>query len=149
MYALWNIRAHRRTQPIADQKIKNVLDVTKHLTKDEQECLEKNKIGFIKPDLTIPGRLVAGGKIQLNIIAVRKQMVDAHWGILRTSKGHQFIVPDNFSKARILPLSPTVCFFSQSDDEKNDEKEVLKINKLAIASSNEYYFANDLSKCPQ
>lgn len=144
MFAIWNLRAYRKSRPIPDQPI-DAIDVI-DLSKDEQEFLEKHKIGVIKPNLTIPGRQIVGGKIQLNLFEIRKQMKDAQWGILRTSEG-QFIVPDNFSNARILPLSPTICFFSQSDDDVISNKEVAIINKLAIASSNEYYFANDLSRC--
>ena len=145
MYALWNIRAFGKLNPVYDQKI-DVIDVERHLTKDEQELLEKNNITAIRPDFTIPGRHIAGVRIQLNLFDVRKQMNNVHWGILRAAEG-QFIVPDNFSNATILPLSPTICFFSQSDDDVISSKEVTKINRLAIESSKEYYFANDLSKC--
>lgn len=145
MFAIWNIRAYRKLSPIHDQPI-DIIDVSKHCTKDEQELLEKHKIVFIKPNLTIPGRQIVGCQIQLNLFEIRKQMKDAQWGILRTSES-QFIVPDNFSIATILPLSPTICFFSQSDDDVISNKEVAIINKLAIVSSNEYYFGHDLSRC--
>lgn len=145
MFAIWNIRSYRKLSPIHDRPI-DMIDVSISVSKDEQELLEKHKIGFIKPNFTIPGRQIVGGQIQLNLFEIRKQMKDAQWGILRTSKS-QFIVPDNFSNARILPLSPTICFFSQSDDAVISNKEVAIINKLAIASSNEYYFAHDLSRC--
>jgi len=84
--------------------------------------------------------------MQLNLFELRKQMNDARWGIIKASEG-QFIVPDNFSNARILPLSPTICFLSQSDDAVISNKKVAYINRLAVESSYEYYFANDLSKC--
>lgn len=148
MFALWNIRTHRKENPIEDQKIEGIIDVASRYSKDEQEKLEKNHIGAIKPDHTISGRHLNSGNIQLNLFKVQKQMSDAQWGILRASKG-QFIVPDNFSNARILPVSPIICFFSQSTDEVISETEVREINKLAIVSSRNYYFANDLSKCPR
>ena len=110
------------------------------------EFLEKNKVGFIKPNLTFPGRQIAGGQIQLNLFEARKRMKDAQWGILQASEG-EFIVPDNFSTARILPISPTICFFSQSENAVISKKQVVIINGLSVSNSNDYYFANDLSKC--
>lgn len=147
MFAIWNIRAHRKDNPIKDQE-NEALDVSRRYSKEEQEELEKNHVGVMKPDLTIPGRHLSGVHIQLNLFEVRKQMSDAQWGILRSYNG-QFIVPDNFSNASILPLSPDICFFSQSNDEVIGVDKVAEINKLAIASSKNYFFANDLSKCPR
>lgn len=147
MYALWNIRSHWRQQPLNNYRL-DINDVAKHYSKDEQEKLEKNHITGIRPDLTISGRHLTGSQIQNNLLNVRKQMDNARWGILRTSKD-QFIVPDNFSNAIILPLSPVICFYSQSDDNVIDRNAVSDINKLAIESSREYYFANDLSMCPR
>lgn len=148
MFAIWNIREHRKANPISDQKIEGIIDVTRHYTKDEQEVLEKNHIGVIRPDLSMAGRHLAGPNIQLNLFKVREQMSDAHWGILKALEG-QFIVPDNFSNARILPLTPTLCFFSQSHYDEIDKDEVMKINKLAMESSRTFYFAKDLNECGQ
>ena len=146
MFVLWNVRAHRKAKPTPDQRI-NAIDVEKHLTKDEQELLEKNHICVIRPDLIIAGRHLAGITIQMNVDKERQQMADVHWGILKASAG-EFIVPDNYSNARILPLSPIICFYSQSNDDVIGIKEVAEINRLAIDSSREYYFANDFNKCP-
>lgn len=147
MFVLWNIRAHRKENPIKDQRIEGLLDVANQFSKDDQEKLEKNDIGVIKPNHNISGRAISGVKIQLDLFRLQKQMRGVKWGILRATKG-QFIVPDNFSNARILPLSASICFSSQSVDNVIAETEVREINKLAIASSKDYYFANDLSKCP-
>jgi hypothetical protein len=46
MYALWNIRAYRKRRPICDQRV-DIIGVSNDLRKDEQEFLEKHKIGFI------------------------------------------------------------------------------------------------------
>jgi hypothetical protein len=147
MFAIWNIREHNRSSHVKDQKIEG-LNVSRHFTKDEQELLEKNHIGVIRQDLTISGRHIAGLHIQLSLLKVRKQMQDAHWGILRASEG-QFIVPDDFSNAEVLPLSPSICFFSQREDSVIKKEEVREINQLAIKSSKKYYFANVLNECPK
>lgn len=146
MFAIWNIREHRKANPIPDQKIEGIIDVARHYSKDEQEILEKNHIGVIRPNLSMAGRHLAGSNIQLNLFLVREQMSDAQWGILKALEG-QFVVPDNFSNARILPLTPTLCFFSQSHDDEIDKNEVMKINKLAMESSRDFYFAMDLNEC--
>lgn len=146
MFALWNIRTLRRQNPIEDQKI-NALGMETELTKDEQEIFEKNRIGFARPDLTIPGRQLSGIHIQTNLIRVRKQLKDAEWGILVAGQG-EFIVPDIFSNARVLPVSPTICLYSPSENDIIDVNEVRGINRLAIASSKEYFFARDFAVCP-
>jgi hypothetical protein len=147
-FALWNIRAHRKAQPILDQQIKGIIGLAKNYTKDEQELLEKNHIGFIRPDFKMPGRSLSGINIQMNIDRVREQLEDAQWGILEAQSG-EFLVPDNFSNARIVPISPTLCLFSQSDNATISKEEVAAINHLAIDTSIEYFFARDFSKCPR
>lgn len=146
-FALWNIRAHRKAQPIADQPINGIVALERDLTKDQQELLEKHHISFIRPDLKIPGRQLAGVNIQMNLDMVRRQLADAQWGILKAGEG-EFLVPDNFSNARIVPVTPTICLFSQSDNDVISRAEVAEINRHAITSSVEYFFARDISKCP-
>ena len=148
MFAIWNIREHRKANSISDQKIECIIDVTRHYTKDEQEILEKNHIGTIRPDLSMAGRHLAGLNIQQNLFKVREQMSNAQWGVLKALEG-QFVVPDNFSNVRILPLTPTLCFFSQGQDNEIDKDEVVKVNKLAVESSRIFYFAKDLKECGQ
>lgn len=146
-FALWNIRAHRKSQPISDQPINGIVALERNLTKDQQELLERNHISFIRPDLKIPGRHLAGINIQMNLNTVRRQLDDAQWGILKACEG-EFIVPDNFSNARVVPVTPTMCLFSQSHNDVISLAEVGKINRYAIASSTEYFFARDFTKCP-
>lgn len=148
MFAIWNIREHRKDNPIADQKIEGIIDVARHYTKDEQELFEKKHICSIRPDLSIAGRHLVGFNIQLSLFQVREQMKDAHWGILKALEG-QFVVPDNFSNARILPLTPNLCFFSQSNDDEIDENEVTMINNLAMESSRTFYFSRNFKECRQ
>jgi hypothetical protein len=146
MFAIWNVRWHRNQSPIADQKLDGIIDTAIHYTKDNQEKLEKNDITAITPDFLIPGRALSGVNIQRNLFIAQQQMVDAHWGILHASKG-EFVVPDNCSNARILPLTPEFCLFSQSLDETIDEKELKEINKILIGGSKNYYFGRNISKC--
>lgn len=147
MFMLWGIRHHRNHNPIPDQKVEGIIDVSRKLSKDEQEILEKNHIGFIRPDLTISGRSLTGINIQMNMDVARKDMSDTRWGILTAQEG-EFLVPDNFNNARIIPLSPQHCLFSQSHNETIHFDEVKKINRMALQNVNDFWFAKDISKCP-
>lgn len=146
MFALWNIRAHWKAQPVQDQHIEGAIGVAVEYTKDEQEKLEKHGITAIRLNPTIPGRNLTGISIQRNLIEVRGQMSDAHWGILK-SVNSEFIVPDQSPNSRMLPLTPNLCFSSQSENDVIDEAELAKINACSVAGAKEYYFARDLSKC--
>jgi hypothetical protein len=146
MFALWNIRAHWNGQPVQNKHIGSAISVAVEYSKDEQEELEKHGITAIRPNLTIPGRSLTGNSIQLNLFAVRKQMSDAYWGILKSVKG-EFIVPDQSPNSSMLPLTPNLCFLSQSENDEIDEIELAKINAISITGAKEYYFARDLSKC--
>lgn len=148
MFALWNLRFHWKGQPIEVQAIKNAIGVTAEYTKDQQEELEKNGITAIGPGLSIPGRSLTGISIQMNVYSVREQMSDACWGILRSSSG-QFLVPDQSSNSRMMPLTPYLSLFSQSENREINETELAEINAHAVAGSKEYYFAQDLAQCPR
>ncbi len=147
MFMLWNIRHHMNQNPISNQKLKGVIGVSREFSKDDQELLEKNHIGFIRPDLTISGRSMSGLHIQRNLDMARQDMQDTQWGIL-TAKEGSFLVPDNFNNARIIPLSPQHCLFSQSDNAEVGIEEVRKINRLALQSVTDYWFAKEVSACP-
>lgn len=147
MFILWNIRSHRYKQPIKDQHINQGTAIYPELSKNDQEILERKHVSFIKPDFTMPGRSLAGLDIQRNMDMARAEMKDAQWGIL-TAKEGEFLVPDNFSNARILPLTPKRCLFSQSENDVIGLEEVREINRMALANDLTFWFARDVSKCP-
>lgn len=150
-YCLWNIRFHFKKLPLVDEIIagKNVLGVKREFTKDEQEHLELNGVFTIRPDLTVPSRFLTSPRITLNLTMALESMGDAQWGILRANEG-EFVVPDNFNQARIVPISPTVSLWSQTkfSVECLDRQSVAEINRCAIRTSVDYYFARELSQCP-
>ncbi|WP_155986094.1 hypothetical protein [Thioalkalivibrio sp. AKL7] len=147
MFILWNIRSHRHKHPIEDQYLNQGSAVCAELSKNDQEILESKHVGFIRPNLTMPGRNLAGLHIQRNMDMAREQMKDAQWGILTAKKG-EFLIPDNFSNARIMPLTPKRCIFSQSDNEVIGLEAVREINRVALANDIQFCFARDMSKCP-
>ena len=145
-FSLWNIRAHRNRAPIRDQIVTKGEPLRKY-TKDEEEELEKNHISVIRHDGTMSGRHSNAASIQINLIEVRWQLADAQWGVLRAKAG-EFMVPDNFSNARIVPLTPKICLSSQSIDEEIEMKEVAEINTLVRKSAKNYLFARKWANCP-
>ena len=143
MYILWNCRWHWNKAPINDQKIKGALGVTHEYSEDEQELLEKEGIGVIKPDLSISGRHLTGFKIQQNIFNERKHMRGCSWGILN-SREAEFIVPDNPAHRIMLPVTPNVCLINEESYQFASEHKVAEMNDLTMESSEKYYFARSL-----
>lgn len=143
MYILWNCRWHWKNNPIRDTKIKGISDVSRRLSKDEQECLEKAGIGGIRPDLTISGRDLTGVQIQLNFENERERMRGCNWAILNCRRA-TFVVPDNASDKAILPLTPNICLINGQGYQFAREHEVLAINAWAMQTSDKYYFSRSL-----
>jgi hypothetical protein len=144
-YGLWNLRSYYEANPIGDQNLQGIPG--DDLTLDTQEMLEKHGVGFIRPDATVPGRQMTGLRIIIDMIPIRKQLEVAQWGIIRSSQG-EFIVPDNFSNNQIVPITPNLCLYSPSRNAILSIVGIREVNRLAIQSSQKYYFAKDLSKCP-
>lgn len=159
-YCLWNIRAlWKKNERLADPSIISVSSVSSgfeviglrhNYTQDEQEQLEAAGIGYIRPDLTIPSRTLVAPAIRLNLSEEVRRMAGERWKILRAMEG-EFVVPDNFFKWLIVPLSPTVslCAHPEVTQSRLYSDGVVIINRLAIESSIEYYFARSLDECPQ
>ncbi|MCO7620161.1 hypothetical protein [Pseudomonas guariconensis] len=148
-YCLWGIRTLHKRQPTQDQRIVGVTGLAQEFTKDDQERLEVGGLSPLRPDLTIAGRFLATPTIYLNLKAEVAAMGDAEWGILRATDG-EFVVPDSFTYARAVPISPTLCLWSQTKQpvEMLDRDAVAEINQIAIFGSAAYFFARDLSNCP-
>jgi hypothetical protein len=150
-YCLWNIRARHKQGTTADPSLADlgVLDVKCKFTTDEQEHLEAHGIGVIRPDLTIPSRLVVSPRIRLELSREVKIMRIARWQVLQATGG-DFIVPDNFQKLWLVPLSPTLCLWASGESSYKviTRDELAIINQAAIRTSIEHYFARDFSHCP-
>lgn len=124
-----------------------VLDVDQKPTKDERELLEKNGIASTRPDLIISGRLIVGVKIRMAVMQNCKRLRNVPWGILRSQVG-EFILPDR-TPSGILPIEPHLCLRPYAGDPMLSEDQARELNKIAIASSLEWYLARDSSACPR
>jgi hypothetical protein len=144
MYCLWCIRSMHRNSPIADQVIKGVLGLAAEVTKDNMEELEAAGIFSVRPDMTIPGRQLAGITILRNLDLARDKLKGTRWLILE-STSDEFVAPDQALARMILPLSPILCFVHECETAiLNGGLNVNGINQLMINQSLEYYFGRSL-----
>lgn len=145
MFCIWNLRHHYKHNIIPDQELVGISgDV---LSKDQQEKAEKVHMAFVRENGLVPGRMFAGDAIQLRTLSMKQEIFNhGSWGIVTSIEG-EFIVPDNFNKA-IFPISPRVCLVFACDTMTIDSQDVAQINRWAVESSTDYYFAKDLSACP-
>jgi hypothetical protein len=124
-----------------------VISAEQNPTKDEQELLEKNRIAFTRPDLTMPSRFIVGPRMQVNILAQSKRLRNVRWGILR-SRGGEFILPD-MSSSGILPITPDIYLCPNTENAMLSEDQVRELNRIAISRSVEWYLARDFATSPQ
>jgi len=147
--ALWELRHSHHINPIGDVELVGIHpgDV---LAKDEEEVLEKK--GYIvgnskRSKAMIESRFMAGTNIQVSIDQKCVAHQDMKWGVVRSIEG-EFIVPDTFSSFAIIPISPCIVLAGNSKNIFITQNEVGKVNRLAISSSKNYFFAKNLSHCP-
>jgi hypothetical protein len=144
MYCLWSIRSHHRNSPLQDQFIEGVSVLDSEMSKDDMEKLEVSGISSIRPDISIPGRPLAGATIIRNLSAERYRLKGTKW-LLLESYSDEFIVPDQSLSRMILPLSPTLCFVYESEVAVlHGDLNVFDVNQLIIVQSLEYYFGRNL-----
>ncbi len=145
-FALCFVRTEWQCIHLSNSRIPGAIGLEYETSTDLQEFLESRHVTCFGPDFTIPGPSVAGMVMQSRIYGVAHDLDDARWGIVRASKG-EFLVADNFSYGRILPISPLICLVS-GDSGALSEEQVVWLNRQAISHSQEYYFAKDISQCP-
>jgi len=144
-FSLWSARVKFKNNPLPDQIMKGVTGGC--WTKDEEEVFERHHCHFVRENSSVPSRDMAGLYIQTEIDAMCATLANAQWGLIRAAQG-EFIVPDCCPNM-IIPLTPTSCLVNQGVSGIILQENVVEINRYAIAASREYYFARDLSKCPQ
>jgi hypothetical protein len=146
-FALWSARAHAKANPIADRPIPGILGKQAQYTPDDQEILEKNNIGYINEDLTLPGRMLASGVIRISIMTYKKQHHAQRWDIVQ-SPTSEFIVPDQFGEMAIVPVTPRLCLVAGCGDIQGSEQQVRDQNRIALAVAQEYIVARSFAACP-
>jgi hypothetical protein len=146
-FALWAARASARANPIADSPIHGILGKQAQYTLDDREILEKNNIGYINEDLSVPGRGLASGVISVSIMNYQKQHRGQRWGIVH-SPTKEFILPDQFGATAIVPVAPGLCLVAGCRDIEATELQVREQNRAALATAREYIVARAFAGCP-
>jgi hypothetical protein len=144
-YVLWYMRARRRNLPQQEIELDGVTGGG-GLTLDEEENLEINGDTFMR-DGRFLGRHING--IQLRVLVngyANKWQHENQWGIIRAQSG-EFVVPDVPARL-IIPLTPRLCLISGGASGTILQSNVAAINRIVRATSQEYFFARDLSSCP-
>lgn len=144
-YSLWRTRHGFRVRGLPDLQINHVTGVA--LTKDEEEILETKHTMYVRQNGIMPGRLIAGVHILGYYDRFRETVKSLQWGIVRAVEG-EFIVPDCFHDVLIIPLAPKMLIMGGMENSLLKYDDVAEINRCAIESSSEYYFARSLGSCP-
>ena len=144
-YGLWEARSFYNLNPLSDVTLSSAIAVERELSKDEQELLEKNNISFVKPNLTLSGRDLAGDLIAVRINKYRNELKEVNWSIVRSSEW-EFIVP-NAPKFHYVPISPTISLIAEYSLDLLSKEEVGQINGLLCGLTDSYIFARDFSRC--
>lgn len=145
-YLLWCLKLHYSDNPVSNQRTPGIPG--SNLNKDQEEILESRYTSFIKSNGLIPGRFINSGHIQVHMNNLKeKQFKNVKWNILEAKKG-EFIVPDNFSPYKVVPINPMKCFSTNGMDRFIEEEEVAIINKTALSTCRKFYFARDITSCP-
>lgn len=147
MYLLWRRRCLRVSNPMPDFRPKGVTPCD--LPLDVQERLEKAGVAFVRPDGTIPGRVIAGTRLQVDIDG--DWLAGAHamrWGVQRCPPGLELFVPDAFIQQPILPVAPALCLVAGVPDRQMTQGQVAEFNRVALKSATRYWFARDPARCP-
>lgn len=144
-YGLWEARSFYNLNPLSDVPLSGAIAVERELSKDEQELLEKNNISFVKPNLTLSGRDLAGDLIAVRINKYRNELKGVNWSIVRSSEW-EFIVP-NAPKFHYVPISPTISLIAEYSLDLLSKEEVCRINGLLYGLTDSYIFAKDFSRC--
>lgn len=146
MHALWHMRSRYRALDLQEIELKG--NVGSNLTKEQEENLEKNGYMFARKGGTMPARQLNGFALQLRIDHYVRDLATSvtRWGIISAQSG-DFIVPDVPSHG-IIPLTPRLALVQSAPDGMITEQNVAEINQAMRATSQDYFFARDVSSCP-
>jgi hypothetical protein len=149
-FALWHLRADRKTQPEPDFVPKAVTGFPKQLQEELGEALEKAGVLFIRHDGTIPGRVMLGMHLQKHIdVLMDTHCSQTKWGIFKACNG-EFIVPDYIPlHLQLVPVSPTYCLAAGHDNSALVEAYVSQVNSSLTEVAKEHIVARDFTKCPR
>lgn len=115
------------------------------LSKDEEEKIESMNMSFLRSGGVIPERFINGVQAQLRYMHYCDLYKGTSWGLVQ-AKGIEFIVPDNFSRALVVPVTPEYAFIGGCKDGVAMYDDIIKVNEMAIASADSYLFCREFKR---
>jgi hypothetical protein len=110
------------------------------------EKLEKVGASFIRSGTRIPGRVVAGFRIQQRIDALMDgTLSQTQWGIVTALKG-EFVIPD-YLDIQVVPVTPTICFIAGQGNVPLAASHVAQVNSRLRNAAQRYLIARDFGEC--
>ncbi|VAW84841.1 hypothetical protein MNBD_GAMMA18-924 [hydrothermal vent metagenome] len=115
------------------------------LSKYEEEKIESMNMAFLRTNGEMPARFINGGQAQLRYMHYCDLYRETTWGLVR-AKGIEYLVPDNFSKALVVPITPKLAFIGGCRDGVAARGDILKVNEMAKASATSYLFCRKFDR---
>ncbi|WP_158677535.1 hypothetical protein [Chromobacterium vaccinii] len=144
MYGLWRIRQHRAANPIPD---KFVGCPERSVSNETMDQGEHYRIITLNPNGEIPGRMLAGPQMQLDLERFEDEMTDKRWGIIHASQG-EFVLPNSFGPYNIMPISPQYSLIANEENAEATLESVTHYNTTAKENTTLFLAARDLARCP-
>jgi hypothetical protein len=145
-YALWYFRARRRDPESEEIQLKGIIGGG-GLSKVEEENAEMNGYSFSRADGRMPARFINGVTMQVSLYRYSRHIqATAQWGILRTDDG-EFVVPDT-PENQIIPIAPQLALAAPAAGGLITFETLVKINQNFMTTSQRYFFAHDITRCP-
>jgi hypothetical protein len=143
-FALWWLRFSARNSPTPDGVLVGIEPDA--LSRDQQEILEAKGVAYIRADRKMPGRVLSGSQIQMDIDRFEACYAGLRWGVATAAKG-EFILPDTFGQLMAVPVTPTICLVGDHENVEMPPSEVSRFNRLAVQSAKTYFIARDPTHC--
>lgn len=144
-FALWYMRS--RYSELKNQEIKLNGISGENLTKEEEENFEAKRYLFARTGGIVPARQLNGLWLQSQIDGYARDLSAVErWGVIQPQSG-EFITTDT-PWHMIIPLTPKLALVGNEPDGMILAETLAQLNRLAIAGSQRYFLAHDLSECP-
>lgn len=140
-FALVCARTIARRNPIPDQELIGAKPVST-FDKDAMEKLEKIGYTVLSQAGSVPGRMLAGPILQIQMQGICNELKGAVWNVV-LSDSADFIVSDSIDRVPAIPVSPKIMLCIDKHGTLTPE-EVQENNETAKHECDLYYFGNDL-----
>ena len=144
-FCLWRLRHKFHLDRLPNAQLFGLEGET--FTKSQQEITEYNGVGYLNQSAEISARQLTGDQIQIGIVQLMQTFGDIKWGLLESKEG-QYICADAYHEVCLIPISPTLAFGGNLPDKQLSKQEVAQVNEYSLQSASEFYFAQNLNKCP-